>query len=145
MNVIASILSSCRQRRGTALWRLMIIGCCVGFAGCVHGYGGCLFLAPVKHTLTGRVHFRSFPAPDGVDNVPILSLDHTEYVYSPAQSFSCLAADELQLVGISEFPENVVEDSHVSVQGTLFGAVSSRQHTRFLMNVITLLPVNTSH
>ena len=127
------------------IWRMLILGACFAFAGCVHGYGGCLFLQPVKHTLTGRVHFRTYPAPDGIDDVPVLVLDRTAYLYSPAQSLSCLPASELQLVGVSEFPQNIVENSHVSVQGTLFGAVSSRQHTRFLMNVITLLPDNTTH
>jgi hypothetical protein len=125
--------------------RWWVLGLCLSVQGCVSGYGGCLFVAPVKHTLTGQVHFRSYPAPDGIDNVPILVLDHTAYVYSPAQSFSCLPADELQLEGISEFPENVAEKSHVSVNGTLSGAVSSHEHTRFVMKVITLLPVNQSH
>jgi hypothetical protein len=126
------------------IWRICVLGFCLACVGCVHGYGGCLFMAPVKHTLTGRVHFRSYPAADGIDNVPVLALDHTAYLYSPAQSFSCLPADELQLVGISEFPQNIVEDSLVSVQGTLFGAASGREHTRFLMNVITMLPVNAA-
>jgi hypothetical protein len=110
----------------------------------VHGYGGCLWTQPVKHTLSGRVHFRTYPTPDGVDNVPVLALDHQIYVYSPAQSFMCQSTDELQLVGISEFPENVVEDSHVSVQGRLFAGTSSHDHTDFLMNVITLLPDKVS-
>jgi hypothetical protein len=48
-------------------------------------------------------------------------------------------------VGVSEFPQNIVENSHVSVQGRLFGAASTHDHTRFLMNVITLLPDNTTH
>lgn len=127
--------------------RLWVLVACAAAAGCVNGYGGCLWVAPFKHTLTGRVHFRSYPMPDGIDEVPILALDHTAYLYSPAQSFSCLPAEELQLVGISEFPQSIVEGSHVSVQGTLFSAVSSHQHTRFLMNVITLLPANagTNH
>ena len=124
--------------------RLFVLVICLAFVGCVHGYGGCLFVQPVKHTLTGRVHFRSYPGADGIDNVPILVLDHTAYVYSPAQSFLCQPADELQLTGISEFPQNIVENSRVSVQGSLFAAVSSRQHTRFMMNVITLLPDNSS-
>lgn len=125
--------------------RSFLLGLCLTSAGCVGGYGACLFMYPVKHTLTGHVHFRSYPSPDGIDNVPVLVLDHTEYLYSPAQSFSCLPADELQLVGVSEFPENVVEGSHVSVHGTLFGATSSNQHERFLMHVITLFPVSTAH
>ena len=104
-----------------------------------------MFTQPVKHTLTGKVHFRTYPNAEGIDNVPILTLDRTAYVYSPAQSFLCQPANELQLVGISEFPENVVEGSHVSVQGKLFGAANERDHTRFLMNVITLLPDNQPH
>jgi hypothetical protein len=127
------------------IWRFFILGACIASAGCVHGYGGCLFMQPVKHTLTGRVHFRTYPAADGIDNVPVLVLDRTAYLYSPAQSLMCLPAGELQLEGVSEFPQNVVENSHVSVQGTLFAAVSSRQHTRFLMNVVTLLPDNAAH
>jgi len=38
-------------------------------SGCVIGYGPCLFLQPVKHTFTGLVHFRDYPASDGIDNV----------------------------------------------------------------------------
>jgi len=110
--------------------------------GCVHGYGGCLFVAPVKHTLSGRVHFRSYPSASGIDQVPVLALDHDAYIYSPAQSFMCIATDELQLEGISEFPEQVVEGSHVSVQGNITAATASGDHTRFLMHVITLLPDN---
>jgi hypothetical protein len=125
-------------------WRSIVIGISLAAAGCVHGYGGCLWTQPVKHTLSGRVHFRSFPTPDGMDNVPVLTLDREVYIYSPAQSFMCQSADQLQLVGISEFPESVVEDSHVSVEGRLFAGVSSHDHTSFLMNVITLLPENAS-
>lgn len=124
---------------------LGLIGACLAATGCVHGYGGCLFTQPVKHTLTGKVHFRTYPNAEGIDNVPILALDRTAYVYAPALSFSCQPADELQLVGISEFPQNIVEGSHVSVQGRLFSAANERDHTRFLMNVITLLPDNQAH
>jgi len=124
-------------------WRSIVIGICFAAAGCVHGYGGCLWTQPVKHTLSGRVHFRTYPTPEGVDNVPVLTLDHEIYVYSPAQSFMCQPADQLQLVGIADFPESVVEDSHVVVQGRLFAGVSSHDHTSFLMNVITLLPDNS--
>jgi hypothetical protein len=129
----------------TRSWRGVLLAAASGAAGCVHGYGACLFMTPVKHTLTGSIHFRAYPTPDGVDDVPVLTLDRTAYLYSPGQSLMCQPADELQLEGISEFPQNVVENSHVSVQGKLFGAASSRDHTRFLMNVITLLPDNTAH
>jgi hypothetical protein len=121
-------------------WRSAVIGICIAAAGCVHGYGGCLWTQPVKHTLAGRVHFRSYPTSEGVDNVPVLTLDHEIYIYSPAQSFMCQSADQVQLVGVSEFPENVVDDSHVSVQGKLYAGTSAHDHTSFLMNVITLLP-----
>jgi len=96
---------------------------------------------PVKHTLTGRVQFRSYPAADGMDNVPILVLDQTAYIYSPANSYQCMSATDVQLVGISEFPESVIENSPVSVTGALFQATAAHQYTRFLMNVTTLLPL----
>jgi hypothetical protein len=117
-----------------------ILGALVALSGCVHG-SGCLFLQPIKHTLTGRIHFRSFPAPDGMDTVPVLVLDRTAYVYSPAHSYQCMSATDVQLVGVSEFPENIIENSHVTVQGSLFESTSAHQYTRFLMNVTMLLPI----
>jgi hypothetical protein len=120
--------------------RSWILGALLALSGCVHG-SGCLFLQPIKHTLTGRIHFRSFPAPDGIDTVPVLVLDHTAYVYSPAHSYQCMSATDVQLVGVSEFPENIIENSRVTAQGTLFESTSGHQYTRFLMNVATLLPV----
>jgi hypothetical protein len=120
--------------------RSWLLGALVALSGCVHG-SGCLFLQPIKHTLTGRIHFRSFPAPDGIDNVPVLVLDRTAYVYSPAHSYQCMSATDVQLVGVSEFPENVIENSHVTAQGSLFESASAHQYTRFLMNVTTLLPL----
>jgi len=54
-------------------------------------------------------------------------------------------ANDVQLVGIAEFPQNVIENSHVNVDGRLFQAGSSREHTPFLMNVITILPLPDSH
>jgi hypothetical protein len=115
----------------------------VALSGCVHG-SGCLFLQPIKHTLTGRIHFRSFPAADGIDNVPVLVLDRTAYLYSPAHSYQCMSATDLQLVGVSEFPENIIDGSHVTVQGSLFESTAAHEYTRFLMNVTTLLPLNTT-
>jgi hypothetical protein len=119
------------------LWLLALAAC---LAGCVHGYG-CLFQQPIKHTLTGRVHFHQYPADDGVDNVPILVLDRTAYVYAPAHGYACLSATDLQLIGVSEFPENIIESSPVSVTGTLYESTSAHEYTRFLMNVTTLLPL----
>lgn len=123
------------------MWVWISIGACLGLSGCVLGYGPCLFQQPVKSTLTGHVHFRDFPTPEGLDNVPVLSLDKTAYIYAPAQSHVCLAANDVQLIGVAEFPQNVIENSHVNVDGTLFQSGSGRLHTPFAMNVRTILPV----
>ena len=117
------------------------IAACWGLSGCVVGYGHCLFMSPVKHTLTGRVHFRSYPAADGSDQVPVLALDSTAYLYSPAHSQHCLSVNELQLTEVTEFPPQVIEGSHVSVEGSLFEAASAREHTAFLMTVSSILPL----
>jgi hypothetical protein len=127
------------------VWRTCCIGAYFALSGCVIGYGPCLFQQPVKNTLAGRVHFRQYPNADGVDNVPVLALDRTAYVYAPAQSHLCLPANDVQLVGVSEFPQNVIENSHVSVAGVLFQAGSGRQHTDFVMNVTTILPMAAPH
>ena len=127
------------------IWRLPFLVAYLALSGCVIGYGPCLFQQPVKNTLTGHVHFRDYPGPDGLDNVPVLSLDRTAYIYAPAQSHHCLAANDLQLIGVAEFPPNVIENSHVTVDGVLFQAGSGRQHTPFLMNVTTILPIPARH
>ena len=126
-------------------WRSCFLGVCAALSGCVIGYGHCRFEAPVKINFTGRVHFRSFPARDGIDNVPVLVLDRTAYIYAPAHSHQCLAADDVQLVGVSEFPENIGEDTHVTVEGSLFEATTARQHTPFLMSVIIMSPITPAH
>ena len=100
-----------------------------------------MLLKPFKQTVTGRVHFKDYPGPDGVDNVPILTLDTTAYVYAPAQGAHCLAANDVQLVGFSEFPQDVVENTHVTVQGSVFAATSSHQHTPLLIDVTSVLPI----
>jgi hypothetical protein len=125
--------------------RLALAGVLLNVSGCVIGYGPCLLLQPLKNNLTGRVHFRDFPTSEGMDNVPVLTLDQTAYVYAPAQSVHCLAANDVQLVGIAEFPQDIIENSHVSVDGKLFQAGSGRQHTPFLMNVTTILPIAGAH
>ncbi|HEX3847353.1 MAG TPA: hypothetical protein VHV81_08210 [Steroidobacteraceae bacterium] len=118
---------------------------CLILPGCVVGFGPCLMLQPFKNTLTGHVHFRDYPAPDGVDNVPILAVEKTAYVYSPAQSLHCLPANDVQLVGVAEFPHDVIENSYVTVNGKLFSQVSDRQHTPFVMQVNSILPIHPAH
>lgn len=123
------------------IWRLSFIGACLSLSGCVVGYGPCLFQRPFKNTVTGHVHFHDYPTADGIDNVPILTLDRTAYIYAPAQSIHCLPANDIQLVGVAEFPQNVIENSHVTVDGVVFQTASGRQHTPFVMNVTTILPI----
>ena len=127
------------------IWRWSFIGACLGLSGCVFGYGPCLFQQPVDTTLTGRRHLRDYPGPGGIDNVPVLALDRTAYIYAPAESHHCLPANDVQLVGVTEFPRNVIENSHVSVNGVLFQAGSGHQHTPFVMKVNTILPLSTPH
>jgi len=122
-------------------WRWLLVGAWLGVSGCVMGYGPCLLQQPFKNNLTGRVHFREYPGADGLDNVPILALDRTAYVYAPALSHLCLPTNDVQLVGVAEFPRDVIENSHVSVDGRLFQAVSAHQHTPFVVNVTTILPI----
>jgi hypothetical protein len=126
-------------------WRLSFMGASLVLSGCVIGYGPCLLQQPVKSNLTGLVHFRDYPSPNGIDNVPVLALDRTAYIYAPAESHHCLPANDVQLVGVADFPQNVIENTHVSVDGRLFQAASDHQHTPFLMTVTTILPIPASH
>ncbi|MFI4890285.1 MAG: hypothetical protein ACHQIL_07115 [Steroidobacterales bacterium] len=116
---------------------------CASLAGCVIGDGRCLFLEPIQVSLAGKIHFRDFPAGGGVDNVPVLALDKTAHVYAPAESQSCIPVNDVQLVGWSEFPPDIVEGAHIFVHGSLFGKAAAHQYTRFLMNVSTVEPVRT--
>jgi hypothetical protein len=121
-------------------YRFLCLALCATLAGCVIGEGRCLFIEPVQVTLTGKIHFRDYPAGDGVDHVPVLALDRTAHVYAPAESQSCMPVNDVQLVGWSEFPPDIVDGAHISVHGSLFGAVDAHQYTRFLINVGTVVP-----
>jgi hypothetical protein len=122
-------------------WRISAAALSLALSGCVVGSGPCLWLAPVKHTFTGTVHFRDFPAADGVDNVPVLTLDSTAYVYTPNHRHQCLAANDVQLIGVSEFPDSVGESSHVKVKGSISEAASAGQYTRFSVAVQSIAPL----
>ena len=113
---------------------------CIALGGCVIGSGPCLWLQ-VRHDFTGRVHFREFPRADGVDTVPILVLDKTQYIYAPPQSFHCLPANDIQLVGVTEFPDSVGEDTHVIVDGKVLEGVARGQYTRFVIQVNSVFPI----
>jgi hypothetical protein len=123
------------------IWRLVAsIGMCIALSGCVVGSGPCLWLQ-VRRTFTGYVHFRDFPMADGIDNAPILTVDKTVYVYSPSHSFHCLALNDAQLIGVSEFPRSIGEGSHISVDGKVRAGVAEGQHTRFVIDVISVSPI----
>lgn len=123
---------------------LLSLGLCISLSGCVVGSGPCLWLQ-VRHDFTGRVHFREFPQQDGVDTVPILILDKTQYIYSPALSFQCLPANDVQLVGLTEFPDSIGENTHVIVDGKILQGVAQGQYTRFVIQVNGLLPLDRPH
>ena len=120
---------------------ILCLALAASLAGCVIGGGRCLFLEPVKATLTGKIHFRDFPTAGGIDNVPVLAVDQTAHVYAPAESHSCSPVNDIQLVGWSEFPPDIVEGAHITVHGSLFEAAAAHQYTHFLMNVATVVPV----
>jgi hypothetical protein len=122
--------------------RILCIMVCAAFGGCVFGSGRCLFLQPFKSNLTGTLHFKTYPFGDGMDQVPILSLDKTAYVYDPATSHLCIPANDVQLVGWTEYPPNLVDQAHLEVSGALFESATARQHTRFAMDVqlVSTLP-----
>jgi len=119
---------------------LLVTTVCTALSGCVVGSGLCLLQQPFKHTLSGTIHFKTFPAGDQIDNVPVLTVDRTAYIYAPANSRHCLPANDLQLVGWSELPPDIPENTHVQVQGSVFEAATPHQHTPFLINVRNIVP-----
>ena len=123
---------------------LLSLGLCVSLSGCVLGSGPCLWLQ-VRHDFTGRVHFREFPQKDGIDTAPILILDKTQYIYSPALSFHCLPANDVQLTGLTEFPDSIGENTHVIVDGKILQGVAQGQYTRFVIQVNGILPLERPH
>ena len=123
------------------IWRGGAASLSLALSGCVVGSGPCLWLAPVRHTFTGAVHFKDFQAANGVDNVPVLTVDETAYIYTPNHRHQCQAANDLQLIGVSEFPDNVGENSRVKVKGTVSEAGSAGQYTRFSIDVSAIAPI----
>jgi hypothetical protein len=121
--------------------RLLVgVGMCAALCGCVIGSGPCLWLQ-ARQDFKGYIHFREIPRSDGVDTVPILILDKTLYVYAPPQSLLCLPATDLQLVGVTEFPDSIGENSHVIVNGKILEGVAQGQYTSFVVKVNGILPL----
>jgi hypothetical protein len=123
---------------------LVSIALSAALCGCVIGSGPCLWLQ-VRHDFVGHIHFREFPRSDGIDTVPILILDKTQYMYAPPQSFHCLPANDVQIVGMSEFPDSIGENTHVVVDGKMVEGVADGQHTRFVIQAISVLPTGLKH
>lgn len=106
--------------------------------GCVLGYGGCKFTEPVKTSLTGHVRFKEFRDNNRLDRAPILQLDRTEYVYAPSLGDQCRSMLEIQLMPLTDLPDNIAEGAHVRVQGSIVQASQNDQHTRFVFNMATI-------
>jgi hypothetical protein len=126
------------------LRRLIGVTVCIALSGCVIGSGPCLWLQ-VRHDFTGRMHFREFPRADGIDTAPILILDKTQYIYAPPQSLQCLAANDVQLIGLTELPDSIGENTHVTVDGKVLEGVAQGQYTRFVIQVNSILPIGRPH
>jgi len=114
---------------------------CAALSGCVIGYGHCLFLDPARVSLTGTLHFRSYKVGADVERVAVLSADHSQYVYAPAESHLCRMASDFQLSGWTDYPPSLTDGTRVSVGGSLVQSTSRRQHTHFLIKLRTLVPL----
>jgi hypothetical protein len=66
-------------------------------------------------------------------------------MYAPPQSFHCLPANDVQIVGMSEFPDSIGENTHVVVDGKMVEGVADGQHTRFVIQAISVLPTGLKH
>ncbi len=111
---------------------------CAALSGCVVGYGPCLFLSPVRVSLTGTMHFRTYKVGDEIERVAVLTSDRSEYVYAPAQSHLCLMAEDFQLAGWDDYPTDLVDGTRIAVRGGLIEASTPHQHTRFLLKIRNL-------
>lgn len=111
---------------------------CAALSGCVLGYGHCLFLSPMRVSLTGTMHFRTYKVGEEIERVAVLTSDRSEYIYAPAQSHLCMMAGDFQLVGWDEYPADLVDGTRVAVRGSLLQGASPHQHTRFLLRIRNL-------
>lgn len=111
---------------------------CAALSGCVLGYGHCLFLSPMRVSLTGTMHFRTYKVGDEIDRVAVLTSDRSEYIYAPAQSHLCMMAEDFQLVGWDEYPADLVDGTRIAVRGSLIQSATPHQHTRFLLRIRNL-------
>jgi len=73
---------------------------------------------------------------------PGIGLD--PYVYAPRKAIIVCPPTTCSC-RVAEFPQNVIENSHVNVDGVLFQAGSKSEHTAVVMRVTTILPIPNSH
>ncbi len=115
--------------------RWAFLAACMALSGCVLGYGRCLLLSPIRTTLSGTLDFHSYPVGGTVERVAVLTTDHSQYVYAPAESAQCRIAERFQLVGWGEYPPDLRDGTRVRVAGSLAVATSPHQHTHFVLQV----------
>jgi len=112
------------------------LGCLPALVGLRHRIRSLPAAASGEEHPDGRVHFRDYPNTDGMDMCRSWHWIRPP-MCMPRAKHHCLSANDVQLVGVAEFPQNVIENSHVNVDGVLFQAGSNREHTPFVMRVTT--------
>ncbi|MDE2304330.1 MAG: hypothetical protein KGL34_02135 [Gammaproteobacteria bacterium] len=118
--------------------RLRTVAACIAslaLGGCVIGYGRCLLLSPMRVSLTGTLHFRTYEIDGLPERVAVLQADSSQYIYAPAQSRQCEMASNFQLTGWSDYPPDLVEGSRITVHGSLLQSTSVHQHSRFILKL----------
>ena len=120
-------------------WALLAV--CAALSGCVLGYGRCLLLSPMRTELSGTLDFHTYLVGGVVERVAVLTADHSQYVYAPAESAQCQIAERFQLVGWGEYPPDLRDGTRVRVAGSLVVATSPHQHTHFVLRVRSIDPV----
>ncbi|MDE2294654.1 MAG: hypothetical protein KGL36_04245 [Gammaproteobacteria bacterium] len=122
-------------------WAFLVA--CAALSGCVLGYGRCLLLSPMRTTLAGTLDFHAYEVGGVVERVAVLTTDHSQYVYAPAENDQCQLAERFQLTGWGEYPPDLRNGTRVRVSGSLAVATSPHQHTHFVLRVRSIDTVPT--
>jgi len=122
-------------------WRLGVLFARTWAVGLRQRLRSCLFQQPVKNTCDRGVFIFGLSGRQWRGQCARVGARSDCLYIAPAQSHHCLPANDVQLVAVSEFRKRD-RNSHVSVDGVLFQAGSGRQHTPFVMNVTTILPIS---
>ncbi len=121
--------------------RWAFMAACAALSGCVLGYGRCLLLSPIRTTLSGTLDFHTYEVGGVVERVAVLTADHSQYVYAPAENAQCQIAERFQLVGWGEYPPDLRDGTRARVSGALAVATSPHEHTHFVLRVRSIDPV----